>query len=38
MYLPQQFANQVIPNNKLAPNLVKKGIRTFASFATRIDV
>ncbi len=27
MYLPQQFANQVIPNNKLAPNLVKKGIR-----------
>ena len=27
MYLPQQFANQVIPNNKLAPHLVKKGIR-----------
>ena len=27
MYLPEQFANQVIPNNKLAPNLVKKGIR-----------
>jgi len=26
MYLPAQFANQVIPNNKLAPNLVKKGI------------
>lgn len=27
MYLPQQFANQAIPNNKLAPNLAKKGIR-----------
>ncbi len=27
MYLPAQFANQVIPNNKLAPHLVKKGIR-----------
>lgn len=24
MYLPAQFANQVIPNNKLAPNLVKR--------------
>jgi ABC-type transport system substrate-binding protein len=27
MYLPQQFANQAIPNNKLAPHLAKKGIR-----------
>ncbi len=27
MYLPPQFANQAIPNNKLAPNLVKRGIR-----------
>ena len=27
MYLPAQFANQVIPNNQLAPHLVKKGIR-----------
>ena len=27
MYLPSQFANQVLPNNVLAPNLVKKGIR-----------
>lgn len=27
MYLPPQFANQAIPNNKLAPNLAKKGIR-----------
>ena len=27
MYLPAQFANQAIPNGKLAPNLVKKGIR-----------
>jgi ABC-type transport system substrate-binding protein len=27
MYLPAQFANQVIPNNQLAPHLAKKGIR-----------
>lgn len=26
LYLPQQFATQVIPNNRLAPNLVKRGI------------
>ena len=25
--LPEEFANQAIPNNKLAPNLAKKGIR-----------
>ncbi len=27
MYLPEAFASQAMPNNKLAPNLVKKGIR-----------
>ncbi len=27
MYLPEPFTPQVIPNNKLAPNLAKKGIR-----------
>ncbi len=25
--LPQSFANQAIPNNQLAPNLVKRGIQ-----------
>ncbi len=26
LYLPAQFANQVIPNNQLAPHLVKRGM------------
>lgn len=26
MYVPEQFATQVMPNNRLAPHLVKKGI------------
>jgi ABC-type transport system substrate-binding protein len=25
--LPEEFANQAVPNNKLAPNLVKKGVQ-----------
>ena len=38
MCLPAQFANQAIPNNKLAPNLVRRAFRIEALCRTRVDL